>query len=173
MVASVIANDSTPWATLKISDNNKSYVGLWKLYSCQDDVCTTTSYSKFEGIKAFDVCKKYGTGAGIMLIVAIVFSGLLFLLKFAHMLCRDPSGGYRKSLKVFFVIKTLAVFSLPIAAIAVWTENCYSEVKNSGADSIWSIGPGILILALIIEFIALYGIPAAWNKSKGANLPEA
>jgi hypothetical protein len=108
-----------------------------------------------------------------MLIVAIVFSSMLFILKFAATCCRDASGNFRKSLKVFYILKTLGALSLPIAALAVWTQNCFSAIKNTGTGPIWSIGPGILVLALIIEVFALYGVTAAWRRSKGSDTVDA
>jgi hypothetical protein len=161
MIASVVSNESTRWMSLSIT-GGAAYYGLWKVYACNSaGNCATSSYPDSD-------CKTYGQAAGTMLIFAIIITSILFIVKLTTFMIKDNKRAVL-TLKTFYVLKTISSFSLPIVAIAIWTQKCYSPYSKVFTQAVWSVGPGILILALIFELLALVGITAAWRRSSSSS----
>ena len=72
-----------------------------------------------------------------------------------------------RAFKVFMVLKAIMGIAGPIAAIVVWTEGCFKKLSSGVLTFVWSVGPGILIMSMFFELVALYGIRQAWEGGEG------
>jgi len=156
--ASTASSGSTPWATFAVK-NGTGELGLWKLYGCVDGVCVSEDYP----LKDQNPCYKYGIGAGVILIIVMVFHILTWLARGCVMCSKDHR--WVRTFKAFMILKPIFQIVGPAVAIGIWTDKCYNFAEPSSPT--WSVGPGILILAMIFEIFALYGFRSAWEGGAG------
>jgi len=159
--SSLSSTTNSPWATYN-SGGNSVKAGLWKYYNCGTTCDAGTTYP------TDSACYKYGIGAGVILIVVISFSILAFFFRLSVICCKGPK--WMNSFKAFMILKSFFGIAGPAVAIAIWTKNCLFTLPNQ--NLVWSVGPGILILSMVFEIAALYGIRQAWDGGAGTKSAE-
>jgi hypothetical protein len=104
--------------------------GLWGKY-------VNSSFSEIEFDQSFDLersCRDVGQQSGLMLIGGILIVSVMFILKlivkFVHFESNSNVISIKRGIRFFMICKTLAVFSLPIAALAIWLKIAFISLKD-------------------------------------------